>query len=165
DTTSPWHAAVSGDGHEGGGREPLASNRDFSNFIGFMSNPIQNIDPRSLTQIQPIFLSAWVHSNPALPNLDGQVYAPAISVALTDRLCVGLDQGGYAHLDIDHGDRRAPLLNPLAATRGQEFGGGRDGFLNVGGFVQYTVIADVENQFLATAGLRYVLPIGSYEVF
>jgi hypothetical protein len=160
-----WQTAISGDDHSSHGRDPLASNHDFSNFIGFMSNPLQNIDPRSLTQIQPIFLSGWVHTDPALPNLDGQVYGPAISVALTDRLCVGMNQGGYAHLDIDRGDRRAPLLNALAATRGQEFGGGRDGFLNVGGFAQYTLIQDVENQFLATAGLRMVLPVGSYEVF
>ena len=69
-----------------------------------MSNPLQNIDPRSLTQIVPIFLSGWVHADPALPNVDGQVYGPAISVALTDRLSVGINQGGYAHLDIDHGD-------------------------------------------------------------
>src|SRR5262245_54794223 len=34
-----------------GGR--LTSNRDFPNFIGFLSNPLQNIDPRSLTQIWP----------------------------------------------------------------------------------------------------------------
>jgi hypothetical protein len=164
-TTSYWQPAVSSDSHEGGTREPFTSNRDFSNFIGFMGNPLQNIDPRSLTQIQPIFLGAWVHTDPALPNLDGQVYAPAINVALTDRLSVGLCQGGYAHLDINRGDLRAPLINLFAATRGQEFGGSRDGFLNLGGFAQYTVIADVENQFLATAGLRYVLPIGSYDLF
>jgi hypothetical protein len=165
ESTGTWQTAISSDGHSAHEREPLASNRDFSNFIGFMSNPLQNIDPRSLTQIQPIFLSGWVHADPALPNVDGQVYGPAISVALTDRLSVGINQGGYAHLDIDRNDRRAPLLNLLAATRGQEFGGDRDGFLNVGGFAQYTLIADVEKQFLATAGLRYVLPIGSYEVF
>jgi hypothetical protein len=165
DTSSSWQPAIATDGHDGSGREPLASNRDFSNFIGFMSNPLQNIDPRSLTQIQPIFLSAWVHTDPALPDLNGQVYGPAISVALTDRLCVGMNQGGYADLNIDRSDRRAPLLNSFAVTRGQEFGGTRVGFLNVGGFVQYTLIEDVENQFLATAGLRVVVPIGSYEVF
>src|SRR5262245_43035919 len=63
----PWNAAPASD--DG----PLASNRKFSNFIGFMSNPLQNVDPRALTQIQPIFLSAWVSTTPALPELNGQV--------------------------------------------------------------------------------------------
>ena len=44
-------------------------------------------------------------------------------------------------------------------------GGERSGFLNLGGFVQYTLVADVEHQFLLTAGLRWVAPAGAYEVF
>jgi hypothetical protein len=144
---------------------PLTSNHNFSNFIGFMSNPLQNIDPRSLTQIAPLFLSSWVGTSPALPDLNGQVYGPAISVALSDRFCVGLNQGGYAVINTDRNDNRHPLLDLLAKTRGQEFGGTRDGFLNVGGYAQYTLIEDVENQFLATVGVRMVVPCGSHEVF
>jgi hypothetical protein len=149
----------------GSERPPLASDREFSNFIGFMSNPLQNIDPRSLTQVVPLFLSSWVSTGPALPDLNAQAYGPAISVALTDRLSVGLNQGGYAFVHIDRADRRGPLRDLIARTRGDEFGGSREGFLNLGGYVQYTIIRDVENQFLATAGLRAVAPWGSYEVF
>jgi hypothetical protein len=156
-----------------GGRESLSSNRNFSNFIGFMSNPLQNIDPRALTQVVPIFLDGWVSSTPTLPSLNSQVYGPAISLALSDRLGVGINQGGYEVLEVNRGDRRFPLLSdgrhPLLAQRlrdrGQQFGGTRDGFLNVGGFAQYTFIEDVENQFLATAGVRVIVPMGSYEVF
>jgi hypothetical protein len=148
---------------EGGGA--LASNRKFSNFIGFMSNPLQNIDPRSLTQVVPIFLSSWVSNSGALPDLDAQVYGPAISLALTDRFSVGLNQGGYAFAHIDRNDPRGPLLDRLSRTRGQEFGGTREGFLNAGGFAQYTLIQDVENQFLATAGVRFVAPCGAHELF
>src|SRR5437016_698770 len=32
----------------------LAGNRSFPNFIGFLSNPTQAIDPRALTQITPV---------------------------------------------------------------------------------------------------------------
>jgi hypothetical protein len=153
--------------------EPLRSNRNFSNFIGFMSNPLQNVDPRALTQIQPIFLGAWVTTTQALPDLSAQVYGPAISVALTERLGVGLNQGGYTFIQVDRNDPRRPLLNdgrhPLLAgrlrDRGQQFGGTREGFLNMGGYAQYTFIEDVENQFLATGGLRLVVPAGSTEVF
>src|SRR5262245_12458080 len=63
----------------------FASNRNFPNFIGFMSNPLQNIDPRSLTQIVPIFGSAWVSTTPALPDGDFQLYGPALSLAVPDR--------------------------------------------------------------------------------
>jgi hypothetical protein len=41
----------------------------------------------------------------------------------------------------------------------------RTGFLNTGGFAQYTLIANEETQTLFTAGTRVELPIGSYEVF
>ena len=43
---------------------PLTSNRNFPNFIGFISNPVQNNDPRSLTQICPIVGSAWTSASP-----------------------------------------------------------------------------------------------------
>src|SRR5262245_56243418 len=67
---------------DGCGRERLASNRHFPNFIGFISNPLQNIDPRSLTQVVPIFGASWVVTTRALPDLDAQLYGPAISLAL-----------------------------------------------------------------------------------
>ncbi len=141
------------------------SNRNFPHFIGWMSNPLENIDPRALTQIQPIFGSAWMNPSRALPNSDMQLYGPAVSVALSDRLGVGINQGGYAVIHVDRNDPRPPLRNFLAATRGREFGGTREGFLNIGGFAQYTLIEDVPNQFLLTGGLRFIAPCGAYEVF
>jgi hypothetical protein len=103
----------------------------------------------------------------ALPAANAQVYGPAINLALTDRLSIGMNQGGYAAIHVDGADRdrRRPLLNFLFPDRGAEFGGSRTGFLNTGGFVQYTLIEDVQDQFLLTAGLRGIVPIGSYEVF
>lgn len=106
----------------------LWSNRNFPNFIGFW----------------PIFQSAWVKTPGALPNANFQVYGAGLNLALTERLCVGLNQGGFAVMHIDSG-----------RFLGREFGGQRDGFLNLGGFAQYTLIEDVPNQFLLTACLRY----------
>ena len=45
------------------------------------------------------------------------------------------------------------------------FGGDRSGFLNLGGFAQYTLIEDVPDQFLMTAGVRLAVPSGSTEIF
>jgi hypothetical protein len=133
---------------------PLRSNRNFSNFIGFMSNPLENIDPRSLTQVWPIFLGSWVETPQALPNANAQIYGAGLNLALTDRLSVGLNQGGYAAIHIDRGN-----------FLGRNWGGSRTGWLNLGGFAQYTLIEDVPDQFLLTAGLRVVVPSGSAEVF
>ncbi|MFO0926176.1 MAG: hypothetical protein U0736_03935 [Gemmataceae bacterium] len=130
-----------------------------------MSNPLQNIDPRSLTQVMPLFSSAWVSTSPALPSFDAQVYGPMMSVAITERFSVGLNQGGYAVAHISPAERRGPLGDLLVRRRGRTAGGTRDGFLNMGGYAQYTVIEDVENQFLATVGVRLAVPCGSYDLF
>jgi hypothetical protein len=157
--------------HAEGG--PLSGNHNFPNFIGFISNPLQNIDPRAVTAIYPIFGSAWVSNTAPIPDADGQIYGPAITVALSDRLAVGLNQGGWADLHISRNqlarDQRfrdlIALLDPQGRFRDVEAGGDRDGWLNIGGFLQYTVIEDVEDQFLLTAGVRWVAPCGSHEVF
>src|SRR5215831_495064 len=42
--------------------------RGFSNFIGFLSNPLQNIDPRAITELYPIFGSTWTSEVGPLPH-------------------------------------------------------------------------------------------------
>ncbi len=165
DCAGLFSCAVGGECQKDGRGGLLTSNHNFPCFIGFMSNPLQNIDPRSLTQVVPIFGSAWVSNGPALPDADFQVYGPALNLGLTERLSVGLNQGGYTFAHIDRNDRRGPLIDRLRRNRGDEFGGTREGWLNIGGFAQYTLIEDVDNQFLLTTGLRVVAPCGSYEVF
>lgn len=163
---SPEEAAVAAGG-------PLAGNHNFPNFIGFIGNPLQNIDPRAVTAMYPIFGSAWVSNTAPIPNADGQIYGPALTVALSERLAVGLNQGGYAvlHLQRNETARSArfrqliALLDPQGRFRDVEVGGNRDGFLNLGGFLQYTLVEDVEDQFLLTGGVRWVAPVGAHEVF
>lgn len=198
----------------GGGGGSLASNRNFPNFIGFMSNPLQNIDPRSLTQIWPMFGSVWTSTSPPLPDANFQLVGPGLNVALSERLSFGLNQGGYAWAQINRRDAagilsdlqqarllsnddrlrvlgnlrregrldnlgRAGLLPELEregvlhdrararilrnlnqAGLLNEGDGSRAGWLNLGGFVQYTLVQDVEEQFLFTAGLRWEAPRG-----
>jgi hypothetical protein len=186
----------------------LAGNHAFPNFIGFISNPLQNIDPRAVTEIYPIFGSAWTKEAGPVPASDFQLYGAGLTIALSDRLAVGLNQGGYADVHLSTQDsallaavnqlgkqRVLTLLrqNPLAALAllrqlgfgptdllrlqrlasfdptlrfsDVEAGGNRSGFLNLGGFIQYTLIEDAASQFLLTAGLRLEAPCGSYEIF
>src|SRR5262245_6125267 len=49
----------------------LSSDRGFPNFIGWMSNPVRNIDPRSLTQLWPIMEYTWTDPFRVIPR--GQI--------------------------------------------------------------------------------------------
>jgi hypothetical protein len=155
----------------------LAGNHNFPNFINFISNPLQSIDPRAVTAIYPIFGSAWVSNASPIPDGDFQLYGPAITIALSDRLAVGVNQGGYAdaHFSSNPADRlrilrdeiREGILSDSVRNRidTQDFGGDRSGFLNLGGFFQYTFIQDIPDQFLVTGGIRWEAPCGAHEVF
>jgi hypothetical protein len=140
---------------------PSAGNRNFPNFIGFMSDVTQSIDPRSLNQLWPVFGYSSVSPSPPLPAGDIQLYGAGLNLAITERLSIGLCQGGYAV------SRFNSQLGPFAASlipvanRDRD----REGFLNLGGFAQYTLIEDVPNQFLLTAGLRFAVPTGEADVF
>jgi hypothetical protein len=94
-----------------------------------------------------------------------QVYGAGLNVALSDRLSFGLNQGGYAAADFN-GNEPGLFRDRLGVLRDRRgFAGQRDGWLNLGGFLQYTLIQDVPNQFLLTAGLRLEVPSGSAAIF
>jgi hypothetical protein len=97
-----------------------------------------------MTAAWPVFLGTWVNGDRPLGDGNVQVYGAGLNVALSERLSFGLNQGGYATA---------------------KFRENRDGWLNLGGFAQYTLIQDVPNQFLLTAGLRWEAPSGEAEVF
>ena len=87
------------------GRTPAADqgsrfsgNHNFPNFINFISNPLESIDPRAVTAIYPIFGASSISSTAPLPDADAQVLGPPITVArLLDRFGRRrLNQGGYA---------------------------------------------------------------------
>jgi hypothetical protein len=122
----------------------LTSDRGFPNFIGWISNPTRNIDPRSLTELYPIFAYAWTDPFLVVPRGQVSAYGAGLSLALTERLSVGLTDG-----------------SPLWA----HFIRQRTGWANLGGFGQYTLIRDTDDQFLLTLGLSWEAPSGSKEVF
>jgi hypothetical protein len=137
------------DNGSAGGRP--AGNQGFAGFIGFISNPLQNIDPRAINEIYPIFGSVSTSEAGPVPSSDFQLYGAGLTIALSDRLAVGLNQGGYADVHLSKKDVEA--------------GGNRSGWLNLGGFAQYTLIEDAASQFLLTAGLRAEAPCGSHDIF
>jgi hypothetical protein len=152
----------------GAGGDRLSGNHNFVNFINWMSNVEQNIDPRAVTALYPVFANAWVSTNPPIPNGDFQVYGVALTIALSDRFALGLCQGGYAVAEFSRNpidSQRLMALDPEGRFRNVEVGGDHQGWLNLGGFIQYTFLQDVENQCLVTGGLRWMAPCGSYAIF
>lgn len=144
-------------------RRPLESNRNFPDFIGFMTNPLDAIDPRSLTQFWPMFGSSWLEPTGTLPGGNAQAYGAGLNVAVTERFSVGFNQGGYAVMNFN--PLPASALTPALVKRINDFRGTHAGWLNLGGFAQYTLIEDVERQFLFTTGLRLEIPTGESSVF
>ncbi|QJW98562.1 hypothetical protein [Frigoriglobus tundricola] len=143
----------------------LRGNQSFQNFIGFMGNPTQNIDPRAVTAFWPVFDTVHTSALPALPSATAQVYGAGVTVALSDRLAFGMNQGGYAQIVLSRNQPGLfPNLQGVLQNR-RQYAGLREGWLNLGGFVQYTLIADAERQFLLTAGMRWVAPSGASQLF
>jgi hypothetical protein len=107
-------------------RSGLSGNHNFPNFIGFISNPLQNIDPRAVTEFWPMFGSAWTSTIPALPRADIQLYGAGLYLALSERLCLGLNQGGYAVANVS-GDRPGLFVDRNGRLRDRrEFAGDRE---------------------------------------
>jgi len=154
------------DGGSDGTSGRFGGNHNFDNFIGWMSNPVQNIDPRAVTEFVPLFVGGWFSSSRALPSGSSWAIGPAINIALSERFCFGLNQGGYPVVDINgrssgfFRDRFGRLHDRLEAATGQ-----REGWLNLGGFAQYTFIENVPEQFLVTGGMRIEVPSGSQNLF
>src|SRR6516165_9213081 len=96
--TAPLDAPTSFDcDHADGGVDGfLTGNHNFPRFIGFMSNPAFNIEPRAVTELWPMFGSTWTNTIAALPSANMWIPGGAgLNVALSERLSLGINQGGY----------------------------------------------------------------------
>lgn len=112
-----------------------------------MTAPILSKDPRSLTELRPLFISNWIpKGNAALRGGDFQVYAAQVRVAITDRLTFIADKDGLATINL-----------PGAQSQ--------TGFLDLAAGLKYTLYRDVENQALGTIGFLYEAPTGEANVF
>jgi hypothetical protein len=110
-----------------------------ANFVNFE-------DPVIRTEIRPVY---------ALHNIDssfitgpGAAHAAGVQVryAITDRLGVFLNQGGYIEVKPDFGE---------------SFGGWAD----LGFGVKYALIDDEANQFILTPGIGFIIPSGDKDIF
>jgi hypothetical protein len=128
------------------GRGCLESDRAFPGFIGPISNPILTKDPRSLTEARLLFINNQIDPGNPLGAGDFQVAAMELRFALTERLTLVADKDGYAWIH--------------AANAPEQHG-----WLNINLGLKYTLVRDVENQFLVAVGGTWEPQTGEGRVF
>jgi hypothetical protein len=122
------------------------SDHEFDGFVGPVSNPILNKDPRSNSYARILFVNNNFPGGSPLGGGDARIYALQTNLALTDRLSVIADKDGVAH--IAAGNLRS-----------------QTGLLNLSAGLKYTFYRDVETQTLAAAGFLYEIPSGEAKAF
>lgn len=120
----------------------------FDDFISPMINFVFFEDPRTVSELRPIFVNHWV------PNTIGngipaggsvQLYAAQFRIALTDRLSLIAVKDGFI-VDDTNGTLDA-LLD--------------DGWADVTAGLKYNLIRNTQTGTLGSIGATYELPIGS----
>lgn len=121
-----------------------SSDHCFDDFISPISNPLFFEDPRTLTELHPVFAHQNIPDN--LLGGYGHLYACQFRVAISEHLSIIGTKDGYFDLH----------TNALP----QE-----DGFANITAGLKYVLHRDVESQFLVSAGMTYEIPSGANRVF
>jgi hypothetical protein len=131
-------------------RLAFASDCAFDDFISPITNPFLAEDPRSLTELRPIFLYQTIPTNQYWYQ-GGSVsfLGPQARLALTDRFSFVIHKLGGTSLS--KGD------NALVAEG--------SGFSEIWLGPKFTFWRDADAQRIASAGLQFQLPIGSADVF
>lgn len=127
-------------------RRPFESDHAFDGFVNPVTNPIFAKDPRANTWARLLFVNNNFPGSHPFGGGNAQAYAMQVNVALTERLAIIADKDGYAQ------------INPRSAAASH-------GWLNIAAGLKYTLVRDVENQFLFAAGLMYEAPSGDAAVF
>lgn len=149
--SGPAYQTLSGDPTAGALAAPVArrafeSDKAFEGFVNPVTNPILAKDPRSSTWARILILNNNLPGSHPLGGGNVQAYGMQVNIALTERLTFIADKDGYADVNI----RNVPHTG---------------GWLNVAAGLKYTFIRDVENQFLAAAGVMYEIPSGESDAF
>jgi hypothetical protein len=131
-------------------RNFLQSDHAFDNFISPVTNPFQFEDPRSLTELRPIFIfQETPHSNPLFRGTDVEFYGTQARVALTPRLSIVMQQFGLVHISSEPG---APIED-------------RTGLSEIQIGPKFTFWRGEQTGTLAAVGLTFDIPAGPNRVF
>jgi hypothetical protein len=133
-----------------GGRAPFQSDHAFDYFISPVSNPLRFEDPRSLTELRPVFIYNWTpHSN--YPYQGGTIgyFGTQLRLAITERFSVVINDLGFIW------QNPRPNITDLQPHTGfAEFHLGP----------KYTFIRSESTGTVVAAGLNFDIPAGSHNV-
>lgn len=124
------------------------SDHCFDDFISPMINFVFFEDPRTVTELRPIFVNHWVPGtigNNIAAGGTVQLYAAQFRVALTDRLSVIATKDGFI---VDN-------------TEGSLDGLLDDGWADVSAGLKYNLLRDPCCGTIVSTGFTYELPVGS----
>lgn len=123
---------------------------DFDQFCSPVSSPFLSEDPRSLTEVKPLFIYQSIPTdNPTLKGGNIEFFGLQARVALTERWSIVMNKfGGVA-------------IQPDDKTT---YGDG-SGFSEIWIGPKYTFYRDETNNTAAAAGLTFQIPVGSSKVF
>lgn len=125
------------------------SDAAFGNFISPLTNPLFFEDPRTLTELRPIFANHWFpHNNPVFQGGQAQYFAVQARAALTERLSIIATKDGYMWLD--------PKNAAVPDT---------NGWADVAAGLKYNLVRNPETQTLLSVGVTYEFDVGSHKVF
>lgn len=133
------------------GRKVLQSDHAFDSFISPMTNPFFFEDPRSLTEIRPIYMyQPTPNSNPIFAGGNINVFALQGRVAVTERLSFVIQKLGWLWFDVN---------NPMGQFQTNS------GFTELWLGPKYTFIRDEVSKTLLAGGLTFEIPVGSGSIF
>jgi hypothetical protein len=134
-----------------GHRNLFQSDHCFDNFISPVTNPFYFEDPRSLTEIRPIFMyQSTPGSNYIFKGGDVEWFGMQARVALTDRLSFIMSEFGFIWLEPHN------HINGFDA---------HTGFSELHLGPQYTFIRSEDTGTLLAGGLQFAIPSGPRKVF
>ena len=116
-------------------------------MISPVSNPVNFDDPRANTEARLVHMFHEIDSGFITGGGDIQVYALQLRYAVNERLALLATKDGYIDFNPDG------VLTDDA------------GFANIAAGAKYAFYMDPDQGQIATAGLRYEIPLGEQEVF
>ena len=125
----------------------------FADFISPVSNPVNFEDPRSISDVRPIYIYHKISSeffNPLLNGGDAHVVAVQARLAVNERFSIIATKDGYVWLN---------PKNEVPDVVEQ-----KNGWANLAFGLKYAFYRDVENRAMGTVGLRYEAPTGDKDV-
>jgi hypothetical protein len=135
-----------------GGRKPFQSDHCFDGFISPVSNPFYFEDPRSLTELRPVFMYQTIpHKNYAYNGGNVEFFGVQARVALTESVSIDMTKLGGIWLHPDHAAVPA-------------FAGDRSGFADILVGPKWTFIRNDRSGTLGAVGLLFDIPTGSSEL-